>query len=244
MITLALLLAQTPAAKPAIARGAEVYARSCAVVYCHGPQGAAGRAPQLAGREWERFLLLLTVANGVPRTSMPGFQNQLKLEEIDAVVDYIISLSKSGPAPAAAPVAKRPPAPPAIQRGRELFFDAARVDSCGSCHELDGWGVAVGPDLAAARPTDIASLRKVAQARVKTARPRGESPFPALALEPSSAEVRLYDLTGRLPVLRAFPAAEISLAEGTTWSHAAVTRAYPDKELSAILAWLRWLRGP
>ena len=241
MIWMALLLAQAPA-DPAAVRGAEVFAKSCAVIYCHGPKGAAGRAPQLAGREFDRFTLLLTVSNGIPRTSMPAFNKLLKLEEIDAVVSYIMSLSAPAPAPSPAMVAtaKRPP-PPGIQRGRELFFDAARIASCGSCHELDGWGMAVGPDLMAASLKDTAALRAVRQTRVKTARPKAEPPFPALPVEQAKEEVSVYDLTGPLPVLRVFPAAEVTLADGATWSHAAATRIYPDSELASILAYLRWL---
>ena len=146
-------------------------------------------------------------------------------------------------APKQAPIygtAKRSP-PPGIQRGRELFFDAARIASCGSCHELDGWGVAVGPDLMATSLKDAAALRAVRQARVKTARPKAERPFPALPVEQAKGEVSVYDLTGPLPVLRVFPAVEVTLADGATWSHAAATRIYPDSELASILAYLRWL---
>jgi len=241
MIWLPLLLAQASAQTPEIARGAELYARTCAVVYCHGPKGTAGRAPQLAGRPFDRFGLSLVVGSGIPRTSMPAFKDLLKFEEMDAIVSYILSLSSDTqtPSPVSAKT-RRPPPPPGIQRGRDLFFDPARVDSCGSCHDLDGWGVAVGPDLMAASPKDAGALRAVPVSRVKTARPRAEPPFPALPLEAAGGDVRLYDLTGPLPVLRLFPPGEVTLAE-STWSHASSTRSYRDAELASILAWLRWL---
>ena len=125
-----------------------------------------------------------------------------------------------------------------------MFFDAARTGACGSCHELDGWGVPVGPDLAALPPGRFADLRAVATRGVVTARPKGgEPPFPALLVERTEARVRVYDLTAALPVLRTFAAAQIAIEPGSSWRHEQATRIYTSAELESIAVYLRWLAG-
>jgi len=241
VIWVALLLAPVAAQNAGVSRGAEIFSKTCAVPYCHGPQGSAGRAPQLAGRNFDRFPLFKAVGLGIPETSMPGFQNILSLEDLDTVVDYVMSLatkasatSGSKPAPS-----KPPPLPPEIRQGRDLFFDPARVGSCGTCHLLDGWGVAVGPDLASASPPNPPALRALPAKNINRARPVNEEPFPALVVEQTKDRLLLYDLTAPLPVLRTFRRHEVTLEEGAGWNHAAVTRIYTDPDLEKILVFLR-----
>lgn len=246
MIWVVLFVAQATAANRVLEqRGSEVFTRNCAVAYCHGPQGSAGRAPQLAGRRFGRFRLFGVINDGIPNTSMPGFKDQLSLEDLDAVVAYIMSLGKDAPSLAdnkAAPAKVAAP-PEEVKPGRELFFDPGRLASCGTCHLLDGWGVAVGPDVLAAKPKDIAELRAVSAKRVKTAHSAGEKPFPALPVDQTRGQLQVYDLTVSPPVLRTFLPAEVKVTEGTEWRHAAVTRSYSDEELRAILRYLGWLQS-
>ena len=228
MIWAALLLAQATAETAPLARGAVIFSKTCAVAYCHGPEGSAGRAPQLAGQPLERERVFRAVRDGLPNTSMPGWREKLRPPDLEAVVAYVMSLAAaSSPRPA--------PPRPAPSRGRELFFDPARLGSCGTCHLHDGWGVEIGPSIAQAAPQDISGPPK----RVKTAQPLGENPFPALVVGETKEEVRLYDLTVPPPVLRTFSPREVKLSAGTTWTHAAVTRIYSDQELEAILTYLR-----
>ncbi len=244
MIPLALLLAAQQAAP---SRGAEVFVKSCAVAFCHGPQGTAGQAPALAGRGFDRDYILRVTRDGVPRTSMVPFQGQLSPADLAAVVDYVVRLAPPAPLPSAPPAQATPKPgarPPDVVRGKELFFDATRVGSCGACHLIDGWGVAVGPDLKAAAPSETGRLREAAVQRVKLARPAGEEPFPALLVEQDSPQIRVYDLGGALPVLRTFAARDVSVGDGGDWSHAAATRIYSDQELETILVYLRWLASP
>lgn len=244
MMALALLLAQA-AGEDIFARGAAVFRKTCATAYCHGPEGSAGRAPQLAGRRFPRRQLTAVIREGIPNTSMPGFKDQLSSDDLNAVTAYVASLATAAaPATAAGTAPAKPPAPPAAARGRDLFFDPARLPNCGVCHHLDGWGIAVAADLGAVRPSNIAALRQVRPARVKTAQPRDEPPFPAVAVDSARGETRLWDLTAVLPVLRSFRPEEVTLADGSPWSHAAATRLYSDPELEAILAYLRWLPRP
>jgi hypothetical protein len=115
------------------------------------------------------------------------------------------------------------------------------MGACGSCHELDGWGVSVGADLARLRPERFNDLREVALRSVVTARPAGEAPFAAVVVERSGARVRVYDLTAVIPVLRSFAAARVAIEPGASWRHA---RNYTAGELEIIAGYLRWRARP
>jgi mono/diheme cytochrome c family protein len=238
------LVASAFAQDGGVVRGAQLYRVNCAVPYCHGPDGTAGRAPRLIGHNYSLNGMFKVISWGIPGTGMPEFTSRLKTREIDDLVAFLMTLrgGPAGPPPAtiAAPRALTGDA----KAGRDLFFDAARTGACGSCHELDGWGVPVGPDLAAAPPERFADLRGVAAHRVVTARPSGgERPFPAVVVERSEDRVRVYDLTGPLPVLRTFPPARITLDANSFWRHEQATRIYTNAELETITRYLRRREG-
>jgi len=219
----------------AVRRGEQLFRTNCATPYCHGPEGAAGRAPRLIGHRYNLNGMFKVVTWGIPGSGMPEFTTRLKTDEIADLVAYVMALGGSAPAPA--PVAPSRPLTPQARQGRALFFDASRTGACGSCHELDGWGLPVGPDLAASRVPD---LHSVATSRVITVRSRGgEPPFPALVVERTASRVRVYDLTAPLPVLRTFAASQIALDPATTWRHDQTLRLYTPRELELIVAYLR-----
>lgn len=237
----AMLPALAQAQDGKVARGAEVYRASCGVAYCHGPEGRAGRAPRLAGRGLEGAAIVRTVSEGIPKTSMPSFAAQLKPEDIEAVAAYIMSLGAGdGAAVAAKPAAAMPPA---VERGRSLFFDATRMGNCGSCHEVGGWGSPVSIALQDLRSARLDNLRTAPTPEVITARPSGEDPFPAVVAEKTSNRVRVYDLSSRLPVLRSFASAEVTLTPGSSWRHETAASLYTDAELDSIAGYLRWAAG-
>ena len=154
-----------------IGAGRNLFARSCSVGYCHGAEGRAGGGPRLRGKQWEPGYLYRVTAEGIPRSSMPGWKDKLSQEEIWSVVAYVMALSdpdRSGAAEVAAPAAPLPEAQasePAEatdlpetgkasagpvgepDKGRELFFDAADDLNCAQCHRVRGMGAEVGPDL-------------------------------------------------------------------------------------------------
>ncbi len=222
-------------------RGSQLYRANCAVPYCHGPDGTAGRAPRLIGHTYSLNGMFKVISWGIPGTGMPEFTSRLKTREIDDLVAFLMTLrgapAGNAPAPAAPPVAL----PDDAKAGRALFFDAARTGNCGSCHEFDGWGAAVGPDLRAVPANRLVNLRDVAIGHVATARPAGgEAPFPALPAEQTEARVRVYDLTGPLPVLRTFRTSEVTLEPKSSWRHEQAVRGYTAGELETILRYLRW----
>lgn len=231
------------AQEAAVERGSQLYRVHCATPYCHGPVGTAGRAPKLIGHNYSLNSMFKVITWGIPGTGMPEFTSRLKTEELADLVAYAMTL-RSAPGAPSRPLAPSAPSrlpTPDAKAGRALFFDAGRTGACGACHELDGWGVPVGPDLTASPPERFASLRRVPQNRVRTARAAGGLPFPALLVEQSDTRVRVYDLTAALPVLRTFASAGITLEPNSSWRHEEATRIYTDGELETISRYLRWL---
>jgi mono/diheme cytochrome c family protein len=230
-----LIAAAACAQDGAVRRGEQLYRSNCATPYCHGPDGTAGRAPRLVGHRYNLNGMFKVITWGIPGTGMPEFTTRLKTEEIADLVAYVMTMG-GGSAPAPAPATPPRVLTPEARQGRALFFDAARTGACGSCHELEGWGVPVGPDLAARRVTN---LRSIATPHVMTARAGGgEPPFPALLVERTNSKVRVYDLTAPIPVLRAFPTSQVVLDTARPWRHEQVLRLYSDGELDAIAAYL------
>jgi len=232
------LIAAAHAQDGTVRRGEQLFRNNCATPYCHGPEGAAGRAPRLIGHHYSLNGMFKVITWGIPGTGMPEFTTRLKTEEIADLAAYVMTMS-GGPAPAAAPATPPRVLTPEARQGRALFFDAARTGACGSCHELEGWGVPVGPDLAKSRVPDLPSIRTT---QIMTARPRGgEPPFPALLIERTASRVRIYDLTAPIPVLRTFAASQIVLDPGSPWRHDQVSRLYTARELELIVSYLRSL---
>jgi len=235
LLPAALLHAESPQVK----RGAEIFATSCAVAYCHGPNGTAGRAPQLAGRAFKARDVFGIVLSGRPGTSMPSFATQLKSEDVEAVAQYVASLSGPAAVEAAKPGVRLMPA--SVREGKALFFDAVRMGGCGKCHELEDRGSPVGPDLSKLMPEKFHNPRANSATHIVTAKPADEQPFPGLVLEQTPEVVRVYDLSSPLPVLRTFQPAQVHVTPGGVWSHAAAVQNYSDAELDAIAGYLTWV---
>ena len=233
----ALLHAQSPLVK----RGAEIFRITCGVAYCHGAQGTAGRAPQLAGRAYNPNNLFGVILRGRPGTGMPGFSKQLKTEDIEAVTQYVLSLSGPAGVEPVSPNPAGPEPPPAAQKGRALFFDAVRMGGCGKCHELDDRGSPVGPNLRALPPVQFRTLRAASRTRVVTASPVDEDPFPAILTVQTPERIQVYDLNSPLPVLRTFQPAQVRIKPDNAWSHATAVQTYSETDLEAISGYLTWL---
>ena len=136
----------------AIAGGRELYAQICQA--CHGA-GAQGtdRGPALAASALLHGNadadLFRTVRNGVPGTQMAGFA-ALTDRDIWGIVVYLRALQTS-----ASTTADAPTGDPAI--GETLFFGKAE---CGTCHEVNGRGGIIGPELSGAGLLSTGALRQ------------------------------------------------------------------------------------
>jgi outer membrane protein assembly factor BamB/mono/diheme cytochrome c family protein len=140
----------------AVEAGRRAYDQTCQS--CHGPagQGETGRGPALNTGSFahggEDADLFHTIRTGVPGSTMPAFARGTD-EGVWELVAYLRSLS---PAVAHAPV----DAPAAVGNraaGEVIFFGKA---GCASCHEVNGRGGVVGPDLSAAGRAPAAAVRQ------------------------------------------------------------------------------------
>lgn len=225
--------------------GQTVFNKSCAVGYCHGSGGTAGRAPKLTGRNYEHQFVWKVTRDGIPNTGMPGWKDRLNASDLDAVIAYVVRISggKLDPKLAGGSAASGPTLPAAARRGKELFFDAVRGEArCSTCHALDELGIAIGPNLLSSGQFDRNTLRNGRPAAVRLAKAGAES-FSALIVEQRANETVVFDLALPLPVLRTFAKGEVAFSGGANWRHANATARYSDDELDSISAYLQWMAG-
>ncbi len=148
----------------AVAAGHSLYNQAC--VACHGTDAKGDRAPSLATGVFARGNadgeIFINIRSGIRGTQMPGF-NQFSTDQIWQVVTYLRSLSASS----ALPLTSREIVPGSPSEGRLLFTGKA---NCAACHQVNGIGTAVGPDLSAA------GLNSVQQLHAKIVDPNQASP--------------------------------------------------------------------
>jgi cytochrome c553 len=231
-------------AQDVIKRGEQVFAKTCATGYCHGPGGASSGAPRLAGRGFSQAFISSTVSRGVPGTGMPSFAAVLSKADLSTVVAYVAALNG-----VAVPDADSERAPQEIAltgeaaRGGQWFKEAARgFGRCSTCHEVGGFGISVAGPMAHV-PASVAALKALATPNVKTGTLDGES-MPALVLKDTKQGALFYDLTSVPPVERDALPGSVKFADGSNWRHSSVIGAYNDSELAAILTYLRAVIKP
>ncbi len=227
-----LLLTAPLTAQDIFDQGSQVFKLSCAQGYCHGSGGTQGRAPKLIGRQYEQAFVIKTVQEGIPNTGMPGFKANLESSKLNAVVAYVLKVSggDTSKVSSLAAGAAAETMPVAAKRGKDLFFDAYKgIRRCGTCHSLEGMGIAVGPNLASGGP--YPSTLRLATTK------SGEN-FPALLVSQYPGDVRVYDLTAPPPVLRTFAKGEITLSSGAAWTHG---QDYTASERENVNAYLKWI---
>jgi mono/diheme cytochrome c family protein len=233
-----LLFAQAAATDlPAVERGAALYQQRCAVPFCHGPAGTSGRAPALAGRDYDLEELRRMIAQGIPSRGMPAFQQQLGDQGVNAVLAYVRSLRPIAPAPP--PVTTAPQIRLSAQgtSGRDLFFDSSRLPGCSDCHAVGEMGALVAGKLNSSISTE--AIRNVRPEHVSTAHSQDHPEFPAIIFQVTSDTMRVFDLSTPLPVLRTFSKSRLALREGAAWDHQRVVRRYSPAELESIVSYIR-----
>ncbi len=238
------VLALAQSEPSSMARGVDVFNKSCATGYCHGEKGMPGGAPRLAARGFDDAYISQTVRGGITGTGMPAFGMTLDRADLLGVIAYVDSLNGVTPPPnpfAAGPDRRR--LAPEAQRGRQLFADQVRAFArCSACHQADGIGIGVAAPFSSI-PESVAALRRIATPQIETALAEGDS-FPTLVLNKSGALTKLYDLKTMPPVLRTFPKSTVTLQNGSTWRHEAMLASYNDQELDSILVFLRAVVKP
>lgn len=160
----ALLAALSGAASAAqfVYTGEELFASYCTSCHAQGGEGAAFdlTAPSVADRSNEELATI--IADGRKERGMPPFRNALDDHEIARLVAHLRRL-QGRPVPRMPALPPPPPRDERWERGRALFFGAAR---CGECHSVDGVGGLQGPDL-----SDVSERMTPAQVREAVRRP-------------------------------------------------------------------------
>ena len=226
-------------AAQSVKHGEQVFAKTCATGYCHGPKGTSGGAPRLAGRGFNENYIAGVVVRGVPGTGMASFATKLSREDLTAVIAYVAMLNGVTASEAPAETASSDSALKGeAARGAKLFTEAVRgFGRCSTCHEVGGFGISVAAPIAQV-PASVAALKALATPDVKTATLDGQS-MPALVLREGKQGTLFYDLTSAPPVERNAEPGAVKFADGSTWQHSSVIGGYTDAELDAILAYLR-----
>jgi mono/diheme cytochrome c family protein len=142
-----------------IAQGKQLYVQSCAL--CHSTDGhgrtelGRGMYPPAMDltsphvQHWTDAELFWIIQNGVRLTGMPSWQSSISNTDTWKLTRFIHDLPRlDAQAKAQAAAGKRPIETPEsreqlIQYGRTLY----RQEGCFMCHQLNGEGGKVGPDL-------------------------------------------------------------------------------------------------
>lgn len=240
-LALLCFIALSCAAQDVVKQGEQVFARTCATGYCHGPRGTASGAPRLAGRGFTQAYIAGVVLRGVAGTPMPSFATVLSKADLAAVVAYVSTLNGVANPDTGAQTAAASAGPTLTgeaMRGQRLFFDAVRgFGRCSTCHQVGDYGISVATPIAKA-PASVAELKALQTPDVKTATTDGAS-MPALVLSDTKETTLFYDLTSVPPVERNADPGSVKFTDGSAWRHSSVMGAYNDDELTAILAYLR-----
>jgi mono/diheme cytochrome c family protein len=228
-----------------VAEGKKVFETSCAVGYCHGVDGRAGKGPRLRDRVWSRNYLYKTIEQGIPGSGMPAWQGRLSEDKIATVIAYIFTISREDsetpiqttPAPAAAPELA----------GRSLFFDPQRDRNCGVCHRISDSGAEIAPPFQGLRTLSAQALLKQIQSQpasdnnIQVHLQDGEQ-FCGVRAGEDYNSLRIYDLEGTgPPVLRTIQTNSVLNSQPCPALnvHADNSTTYTAGELLSIVAFLR-----
>ncbi len=141
-----------PASEQTVKEGRELYLQSCAI--CHGTDGHSrtnlGRgmyppAMDLTSphvQHWNDAELFWIIQNGVRLTGMPSWKSSISETDTWKLVHFIHALPHLDARPADQAATRRSPQD-LIQYGETLY----RQEGCFMCHQLNGEGGKVGPDL-------------------------------------------------------------------------------------------------
>ena len=239
-----------------IAAGSELFAKNCAVGYCHGSEGRAGRGPRLRDKVWNADKLFGVIHDGMPNTTMPPWKDILPQKEIWSVVAYVISIGAVDSDAAAGKIQLSASGGSDLltdeaREGSELFFDLANTKRCSVCHRVGSKGASIGPELAAAvRKKSAEEIRRdILEPQATIAEgfeqividTKKDERVAGLKKEETKEFVRLYDTASIPAPLRTIYKDEIK-SRGTqrlSAMPAGYRSLYTDQELNAIIAYLK-----
>jgi mono/diheme cytochrome c family protein len=233
-------------------QGKQVFNTTCAVGYCHGLDGRAGRGPRMRDRTWSKNYLYRTIEQGIPGSSMPAWQGRISKEKIAAVVSYILTISKEQPGAESEPVQASPSIATMDSPGKALFFELMRDRNCGVCHRVGGAGAVVAAPFTSFQgvpaPTLLAKITsQPASGSNVSVRLAGGEDFCGIKAAADPQYLRVYDLGGAgPPVLRSIDMQSVlSVTPCPSLNvHASNTVVYSSLELHSIADFLTQQSAP
>ena len=134
----------------AVAAGRVLYQQTC--LACHGAEATGDRGPALATGNFRHGStdsdLFHTIQTGVEGTQMPAF-SVLPADSVWQIIAYLRSLN-------AWTGMQNEVVPGDVAAGEKVYWGRA---GCSACHEVNGRGGIVGPDLSAAAGSSAVYLR-------------------------------------------------------------------------------------
>jgi hypothetical protein len=146
--------------------------------------------------------------------------------------------------PFAAAQERKPPTVQ-IQRGRDLFTSASKGIACGTCHEMAGFGTAIGPDLKTMGSDGtvhviVATMRMQMTNYVQSYKTT-DGTFPGMLKDKQGGQLQVYDLSQMPPVLRTFAEKQVlNIQRDQDWKHPPAAVHYTRQELADLIGFLRW----
>ena len=133
-----------PSNAAALAEGQALFRGLCSG--CHGGAGRGGKGPDLTDVRWIHGStdedIARVITNGVPKTTMKKMGDALKLDQIQKLIAYIRSLTRSS-----AESTWKPYITGDSKAGQKLFADTKGKAQCARCHSVAGEGGRIGPAL-------------------------------------------------------------------------------------------------
>ena len=136
--------------------------------------------------------------------------------------------------------------PEQAKRGSELFFNATKALPCATCHQMEGKGVAAGPDLkniAVVGPRAIVSaILATRTAYVQEVEMRSGRKHTVIQQRETPDAIYYYDLSGKKPVELILKKADIKRArDNAAWKHPPESYGYSDQELADVIAYVKFI---
>lgn len=136
--------------------------------------------------------------------------------------------------------------PEQAKRGSELFFNATKALPCATCHQMEGKGVAAGPDLkniAVVGPRAIVSaILATRTAYVQEVELRSGKKYTVIEQRETPDAIYYYDLSGKQPVELILKKADIKRArDNASWKHPPESYGYSDQELADVIAYVKFI---
>jgi cytochrome c553 len=136
--------------------------------------------------------------------------------------------------------------PAQAARGKAIFFDASKKNSCGTCHALDKAGTAVGPDVTAlARLSPkgievaIMSSRTVHSKEVEL---KTNVKMPVMIVSETPKDLTLYNLDASPPEKMVVEKANIfAVRDNSTWRHPPESTGASKEMLADVIAYIRFV---